>query len=226
MKLLIGKGTIGTSLANNINFDYSCDSSNIHEVFGKTFEMVVCAAPSSNRIIANNNLYIDEKLIDKLIEDIDKIQATRFVLISTVDVVSYPESIYGKNRLKLENHIKKQFKEYHILRLSTLVGENIKKNVLYDLVNKQYLNDTNPLSFLQWYPLSNLCFDINNAVNNSIKEINLVSDPISTGEIAEVFFPSLKITSNNEPRKYNLTPYIYSKQEIFNEIKKCLHLWG
>jgi len=219
---LIGSnGTIGSSILNNMSFTYVYNSDNIKQFKDHKFDLVVCAAPSGNRLTANKNPEHDLASIEKLIDALGGTSIKKLVLISTVDTVAYPNSSYGENRLKLENFVKINNDDYHILRLSTLIGKSIKKNVLYDLKHNLFIDKINPDSVVQWCPLDTLHTDIKYVINNNIKEINLVSEPIANKNIIAEFF-NVKIDAKSNPTHYDIQPYRYTKQDIYTAIQNYL----
>jgi hypothetical protein len=187
---------------------------------------VVCAAPSGNRLAANRDPVADMQSTDQLIQCLTNVCARHFVLIGTVDSIAFSQSAYGYHRLRLERFVQNNFVNHTVLRLSTLIGSTIKKNVLFDLANRCYLDSLNPNSQLQWCSLNNLAQEINQCIDQEIKVKTLVSEPIANQEIVDLFFNDLskEIGSVAENKSYNITPYCLTKQQVFAEIEKYLHL--
>jgi hypothetical protein len=223
---LIGcSGTVGSRLMESMSFDYLYNSSNISSIISDDPEIIVCAAPSGNRLWVSNNSRADLDNVQEIYNTIKQLKNKKVILLGSVDSIMLADSVYGKNRLRLETLIKETINDYHILRLPTLISHNIKKNILYDLNNNLYLDGINVDSQLQWYDLSWLKSDIDRVIISDIREINLVSDPISNGEIIDLFFAHKKnlIGQNPAPKRiYNITPIIYNKNKIFKSIKKYL----
>lgn len=223
---LIGcSGTVGSRLMESMSFDYLYNSSNISSIISDDPEIIVCAAPSGNRLWVSNNSRADLDNVQEIYNTIKQLKNKKVILLGSVDSIMLADSVYGKNRLHLETLIKETINDYHILRLPTLISYNIKKNILYDLNNNLYLDGINVDSQLQWYDLSWLKSDIDRVIISDIREINLVSDPISNGEIIDLFFAHKKnlIGQNPAPKRiYNITPIIYNKNKIFKSIKKYL----
>lgn len=251
MKALIGyNGFVGSNLKKKIKFHKLYNSLNIKEIKNHFFAEVYCAAPHGIKFWANKNPKKDKKIILDLIESLKKVRCKRFIHISTLDV--YPHNkkklnesynifdsktnSYGENRKLIEKFIISNFKNYLILRLPALFGEGLKKNALFDLLNKKQIK-TNPNSIFQWYNLEYLSKHINILKKNRIKVINLVSAPISFREII-LFFKTknIKILNNKNLKfnsgkllNYNLytkyssllrqkSNYIFSKQEILKQL--------
>jgi hypothetical protein len=141
------------------------------------------------------------------------------VLISTVDVITDPTSLYGQNRLLLENFIKTNF-DHVILRLCTFIGQHIKKNMLFDLKHNVYINQIDMGAKIQWCILDDLPRLIKNSLINS--QINVVSVPIENQEISDEFFPSVQLSKQSNNKCYNISPYLYNRSQIFAAIREYL----
>ena len=227
---LIGyTGFIGTLIRSAYPFTNFYNRNNIIDIANTGFNTVVCAAPTSNRVLVNQDPIMDLETILFTIDHLRKMQCQRFVLISTVDVVQHPNTKYGLNRRLLEGWVKQHIENYSIIRLPSLIHPKIQKNILYDLKNKLYLDKINPNTSNQWYPVLDLVKDIQQV--GVKQEVNLVSEPIFNSEIIERFGTGLNVLENGLPsQQYKLTPYKYTKQEIFQYMEKYfnevpIHLW-
>lgn len=89
------------------------------------------------------------ELILQAEENIRRIAPEKLVLISTIDVFENPQDVdettriktenlhpYGYNRYQLECWVREHFPEALIVRLPGLFGKNIKKNFIYDFINR------------------------------------------------------------------------------------------
>lgn len=221
-RVLIGNnGTIGKSLLDQCSFDYVFNSHNIQDLAGGTYSLVICAAPSGNRLAINRGENNDLDNVKQIIQTLDTCKIDQLVLISSIDVVTDPNSVYGANRLYLESYVQ-QHKNYYILRLCTLVGQHIKKNMLFDLINQQYVDKINGQDQLQWCILDNIIDQLNWAETNNNRITNIVSEPITNKKIVEQFFNSVKLTEFDTHKTYNLKPYVYTQQQIFDAIERYL----
>jgi hypothetical protein len=233
---LIGyTGLIGQSLINAIHCDFAYNSQNINQLIEHEFDCVYCAAPSSNRIVANTNPEEDLKNIENLISVLKQSKIKKFVLIGTIDTLHLPNSPYGDNRKQLEIFVKQHYTDYHIVRSCLLIDNNIKKNILYDLKNSIYLESINLELKSQWYPLVRLPSDLEIIIKNNVKEINLVSEPIVNKDIITTLFPHLleQITKSVPTDSYNekcnradlfdnYSPYILLKEHVFSHMQEYL----
>jgi hypothetical protein len=216
---LIGsRGLFGNEICKFYTPVHVYNSNNIHELAQEQFDLVICAAPSANRRIAQHNPQADSDSIDQIIAALSAQRIQRLVLIGTIDAVVYPDTAYGRNRLRLETFVKQEFKHHYVLRFGNIVGASIKKNVLFDLKHDQFLDNINLNSVTQWYPLERLQTDIEHALSHSSYEQTLVSEPIQIKEIVERFFPEKLAHVGANPgakSNYNL-PSVFNKQQVFD----------
>ena len=84
----------------------------------------------------------DKKSINFLLENLSKVKTKTFVLISSIAVLDNyesafnegkinlnPPTAYGQNRLKLEEFVAKNFDNHLIVRLPSLFGKELKKEL-------------------------------------------------------------------------------------------------
>ena len=223
MIAIIGSnGLVGSYLKEAVNYTHEFNSNNINDLSNYSFDLVYIAAPSGNRLIANADPKGDLASTQLLIENLRRTVIDRVILIGTVDSVLRNHLPYGRHRLWLEEQIMYYFENSYVLRLGALIHKNIKKNVLYDLKHRVYLDKINLDTAMQWYDLTNLKRDIKYSVEHNIQIRNLVSENISNREIVEKFFPLLSLKSEYNAR-VSLAPWIYAKQDIFQSMEKYLH---
>lgn len=147
-KVLVGHtGFVGSNINGQEKFDFVFNSKNIAEAFGLNPDLLVYSGVPAEKFYANQNPEKDLEIVKDAIENIQKINPKKLVLISTVDVYPVPVCVnedseipeeelqpYGKNRLFLEKWVEQNFEEYTIVRLPGLFGENLKKNFIFDLI--------------------------------------------------------------------------------------------
>ena len=216
MQALIGSnGTIGQSLLDNQHFDAVYNSDNLQKIKDHEWDLVVCAAPSGNRLAINRGQTQDFQDCVLLARTLAQCTIKKLVLISSVDAETAPDSTYGRNRAWLENELS-QAHSTHILRLSTLIGTRIKKNVLFDLKHGLFLNSIDRDAELQWCVLNDLPQQIDNSVAGTR---NIVSKPIKNAEIIDRFFPHLNAERTHSTVRYDQQPYTYTQAEIFSAME-------
>jgi hypothetical protein len=214
------RGLIGQELMKFLNPTVTFNSDNIDTISHYDIDTLICAAPSGDRRLADANTGQDTASVGNLIAALSSASVNTVILISTIDTVCYPESVYGKNRLDLEQFVQDYFVDSYVVRLCSLIGNAIKKNVLYDLKHQQYVKKINLSSELQWYPLDCLEKDLHMIRQQGLRDITLASEPIGNQAIVEKFFKTVPMVGTDPVpvKKYNVTPYYYSTTEIFKYI--------
>jgi hypothetical protein len=193
-------GFVGGFLAARLPFTHAYRRSDIEDIRGQSFDLLICAGLPAAKWLANQHPEEDTRNTDRLIAALADVQTERFVLLSTVDIYQDSESCnettlprpmhpYGLNRLRLECFVRNTFPAHHILRLPALFGEGLKKNALYDLLHDNQIDKINPASEFQWYDLEWLPRDIELCVRNEISEANLFSEPVAMETIRQHMFP-------------------------------------
>lgn len=149
MDILVGfTGFVGSNICKSHRFDKLYHSKNIEEAFGSHPDLCIYCGVRAEKFLANAAPESDFEVILNAIENIKKINPKKIVLISTADVYKEPFGVdentiietaglqpYGKNRFYLEEWIRQNHMDCHIIRLPGLFGKNIKKNFIYDLIH-------------------------------------------------------------------------------------------
>jgi hypothetical protein len=146
---LIGHtGFVGSALLRQTAFGACYNSANIADIEGGKFGTLVCAAAPGSMIEANRAPERDKAQIDALIARLDRVEAERFVLISSIAVLAdfsggddegtaafQQDLAYGRHRRALEAFVEARFPGHLIIRLPALFGAGLRKNFLFDLMN-------------------------------------------------------------------------------------------
>ena len=217
MEALIGNGLVGKIVSSIVKPAYIFTSSNIGDIQNISWDTIWCAAPSGNRITAHNNPDQDTASVDRLIDILNNTYSNKIVLFSTGDTQVKPNTVYGANRLKLEQSVQKN-KNYSIIRLPGLIHKSITKNILYDIRNRVWLDKINPNHRLQWLDLNNL----RDWIYTTDKEVNVCSEPILARDLLERFVPDISFSDLGPGDYYDLKPYSYTQAEIFDSIEAYL----
>lgn len=149
MNILVGStGFVGSNLLLSGEFDKAYHSTDIYEAFGLRPDLLVYSGIPATKFIANENKAKDYEIIKEAVNNINKIDPKRIVLISTIDVLDNVNGTdedykiessklepYGFNRYKFEKMVADRYENTLIIRLPGLYGENIKKNLIYDYIN-------------------------------------------------------------------------------------------
>ncbi len=216
---LIGySGFVGSTLLKQAPFEALYRSTNIGEIVGNSFDTVVCAGAPAQKWIANREPEADQEKIEGLIAHLKSMTCKTFVLISTVDVFKSPLGVdestpideeglhaYGLHRRLLEKFVESHFQRYLIVRLPGLVGPGLRKNVIFDFLNDNNLHAIDSRGVFQFYPMVNLWYDIQIALNAGLKLVHLTAEPISVADIsAQGFGKPFDQAQANSPATYDL----------------------
>lgn len=216
---LIGfSGYVGSTLLKQAPFESLYRSTNIGEIHGHSFDTVVCAGAPAQKWIANREPEADRKKIEGLIAHLKSMTCKTFVLISTVDVFKTPKGVdedtpieeaglhaYGLNRRLLEKFVESHFPRHLIVRLPGLVGPGLRKNVIFDFLNDNNLHAIDSRGVFQFYPMVNLWYDIQVALNAGLKLVHLTAEPISVADVSEHGFGRpFELTQANSPGSYDM----------------------
>lgn len=245
---LIGHtGFVGSNLKQQFEFSHFYNSKNFQEIKNQNYDIVVCAGISAIKWMANKQPEKDLANIKALEDVLATCHVKQFILISTIDVYpvtqkkdecfdcnSIENHAYGTHRLAFEEFCAQHFSNCTIVRLPGLIGEGLKKNVIYDLLNDNCLEMININSSFQYYYLNNLWQDIQKAVDNNIKLINLFTEPVSTEKIKTTFFPSKVVGQSAVAEGHydlytqyathwnNQGNYIYNESEIMQQLSEFI----
>lgn len=244
-KALIGyTGFVGSNLNRKMDFSHRYNSKNISEIDGNEFDLLVCAGVPAIKWLANKEPENDRKHIDGLVEHLETIRVKKFVLISTIDVYPDPVDVdettkididtchaYGRHRLQLEKLISEKF-DTHIIRLPGLFGKGLKKNIIYDFLNDNNLDQINSKSIFQFYYLEHLVDDIAAAIEKNIHLLNIATAPTSVADISEICLGKIFRNPDQDTlgAKYDYKSvhaeefgghngYMYTKQQVLNDLK-------
>ena len=199
---LIGcSGFVGSTLLKQAAFEGLYRSTNIGEIEGGSFDTVVCAGAPAQKWIANREPETDRKKIEGLIGHLKSVKCKTFILISTVDVFKNAIAVdeetpvdqtglhaYGLHRRLLEEFVESHFPNHLIVRLPGLVGPGLRKNVIFDFLNNNNLHAIESRSVFQFYPMVNLWYDIQHALNAGLSLIHLTAVPLSVAEVSRQGF--------------------------------------
>lgn len=243
---LIGyTGFVGNNIAEQYDFDDLYNSSNIADIEGKQYDLVVSAANRAEMWRINQEPDADLAEIEEYISHIRNVTIGKLVLISTVGIYKNPNGAnedtpidtdgllpYGANRYYLEQFCADTF-DTTIVRLPGLFGKGLKKNVIYDLLNDNNVDRIHKDGIYQYYNLANIWQDIQIAVNNNLPIVNLATPPVSTEEVARECFGKefTNAPSDVAPAFWDMHSkyaevyrgegnYLYTKEQELADIKK------
>jgi nucleoside-diphosphate-sugar epimerase len=200
---LIGHtGFVGGRLARAASWDACYNSSNVADLAGQSFDLLVCAGVSAVKWLANKEPEADRAGIVRLTDALGQAKARELVLISTIDVYPDPAAggneytvidsaanhAYGRHRLGLERWAAERFETLRIVRLPALFGSGLRKNAIFDLLHGNMVDSINPAGMFQWYPLQDLWQDIATVRAHDLGLVNLFSEPVRMSRIIDALF--------------------------------------
>ena len=245
MDALIGfSGFVGSTLMKQTTFEALYRSTNISEIKAKKFNTVVCAGAPAQKWMANREPEADRQKIEDLISHLKTIECKNFILISTVDVFHSPIGVdedsainedklhaYGLHRRQLEKFVEMFFPKHLIIRLPGLVGPGLRKNIIFDFLNKNNLCAIESRSVFQFYPMVNLWYDVQAALKAGLALVHLTAAPISVETVSlQGFGRPFTQELPGIPGQYDLRsryaavfgaegPYQYSSRETIQAIR-------
>ncbi len=246
---LIGHtGFVGGTLLRQRPLEHLFNSSNISEISGRRFDLLICAGVSAAKWIANKDPAGDRAAIARLTDALETVEAREFILISTIDVYPDPASnadetaeidvssnhAYGANRYELEQWVRRRHPEPRIVRLPALFGEGLRKNALYDLLNDNNVGSLNRLGRFQWYPMRRLSADLDTIREAELPLVNLFGAPVAMADVIDAFFPGAQVGPAKKPAPvYDLRTrhaslfggrggHILSAEEILGEMARFI----
>ena len=237
---------LGSTLLKSETYDYTFNSKNLNNfknVAKDGDELLLTCLPATKWLV-NKNLTDDMNNIQNIIKTISDVNFSKITLISTIDVYNdsplhvdetYSPNIsklsYGNNRYIFELLVREYVKtdSLKIFRLPALFNNLIKKNVLYDLINNNNVEQINKNGIYQWYNLDKLSSDIKIFEKIYPDEVlfNLFTEPIHTEDILNLFPQHKDKTQSGSSVIYDyhtkFGKYIDNKHNILEEIKKLIH---
>ncbi len=194
---LIGyTGFVGSNIAVAHDFTHRYNTSNIADIRGRSYDLVVSAAGRADSHRINRQGAQDLAEIDDLVDLISTVRADRLVLVSTVCIYpggtspdeSTPTSAdgitpYGANRLHMEQVLSQRFATL-ALRLPQLYGDGIRKGVVYDLLHDYRVEFIRPESRFQYYDLRRLWRDTQVALDAGLSALNIATPPLRSDRVA------------------------------------------
>lgn len=237
-------GFVGSHIFENLPFANCYNSKNIQDIRGKHFNIIYCACIPAIKWLANKEPENDQRQIDIIKSHLEHVTCEQFVLISTIDihdssVMNQTENTstwkitkesYGKHRFEFEQWVTTIFKRVHIIRIPALFGLGIKKNVIYDLLHLNNLENIHLNDEYQWYDLRYLFEDIQFVLKNNISYFHPYPEPISNFKIISELFPHLmphigtKVMNVRNKIVYNQKSVFAKRENMFERLKMFVRI--
>lgn len=242
---LIGHtGFVGGTLDRAHDFAHRFNSKNAEDMRGLTASGVVCAGVYAEKWRANAEPENDLAHVRQVFDLLSSIKTDNVVLISTVDLYDPPverdETFepdlatthpYGRHRLMLEHWVRDRFPNTIILRLPGLFGPGLKKNVIFDLIQRHRLEFIHPDGQLQWLDITRVPALLGTMAEKGIDRLNAVTEPLLTSELRDLILPGADIGGSAPPKapRYDLRTlygeamggqggYIQSRAEVLHDL--------
>lgn len=237
-------GFVGSNIVRQSPFDDLYHSKNIHDIAGKTYDLLVCAGAPAAKWVANRDPQGDRDNIQRLIDALRRVRARTVVLISTVDVYPVPAGVdeetaidgtalhpYGRHRLELEHFLTGAFDTVTV-RLPGLFGPGLKKNIVFDLLHNNQVEKIHPDDAFQFYDLDGLWKDVERARRCRLNLVNFATEPTSVREVArEAFGIELDNRVGTAPVSYDVKSrhaslfggsggYLYGRDQVLPALKR------
>lgn len=212
-------------------YDYIIDEENLNLMRGKEFGQVVIICPSlwQGPIVTREQVEWDTKFTETLINLLTEVKAERVTFVTGLDLLEAngneetpqlmeSDDPYLANRIALRDFINIRFGRVLNVRVPELVEIDGLFSVLDVITKTPKTKKILPVSLLerhQLYPMTRIVNDVEKAWSCSLSSVNLVTEPMTTYEIVEKYFPAL---SKKLPIARELDPYgsartsLYSKQ--------------
>ena len=185
-------------------------------------------------------------MLDRLVGCLQKVEAGRAVIISTIDVYSNTENVnedtvieisdtsqaYGKNRYLLERAVYEIFEDVLVVRLPGMFGPGLKKNAIYDLMHNNEVNKIHPDGTFQFYNVERFGAISRSRGSMELRLVNFATEPVTIRDIASHAFGFEFVNDpGTTPAKYDVRSvhaaifggqdgYLYNRKQVLQEIRK------
>jgi nucleoside-diphosphate-sugar epimerase len=237
-------GLVGGTLVRAVGPAACFNSTNIEDIRGRTFDLLICAGARAEKWRINQDPASDVADLTRLTGALAGVQARRVLLISTVDVYPVPIGVdedtwidfaaltpYGAHRLRLEHFVASRF-DTSIVRLPGLFGMGLKKNVIFDLLHGNQLDRIHPDGTFQFYDLSRLWTDVQRMWAMGIRLLNIATEPVTVRRLArEAFGHDFSDSPPAAPPRYDFRSrhagslggrdgYLYDAATVSNDLQQ------
>jgi nucleoside-diphosphate-sugar epimerase len=219
-------GFVGGNLMTQVGEADGYNSKNIEDIAGREYDLLFCAGARAEMWRINADPEPDRANNKRLMDNMAKAKIKQLVLMSTVGV--YPNPVrdvdedspideakltpYGLHHLELEHFCQDHF-DSTIVRLPGLFGPGIKKNVIYDFLHDNNIDQIHSEGVHQYYNLGHVWRDTQTAMKAGLRLVNFATPPISVAEVAREVF-GRKFTNRPEGK----TPAYFDFRTKYAEV--------
>ena len=243
--ILGAKGFVGSAIFDYLDQFYDCtaiDFDNYKDFIGHKSDVFINANGNSKKFLAEENPTKDFELsVKSVVQSIFDFPTKKYIYISSVDVYTNfsdgsknvenfeinnsEQSTYGFHKWIAEQYVIKNTDNWLILRLGGMIGPNLKKGPIYDIMNNIDLR-VSPKSKYQYIETSEVGKIINLILtkNCSNETFNICGNgTISLNEVADVLGKKLKQSKFLKPQHYEINNNKINKKLIkIPETKKAV----
>ncbi len=225
--ILGGKGMLGSDLVKFLGKDFettAIDKDNYKDYLGQKFDVLINANGNSRRFWANEHPLEDfEASTVSVYKSFFDFSFKKYIYISSPDVYENPGdpesakenqnisashlSHYGFHKYLSERLVEHYAKDYLIIRPASLLGDGLKKGVVYDILNDAALFVAAE-SQIQFISTSEVVNTIQALITGGIKnEIFNVAGrgAVLVSRIAELARKCLSVKSDAEEQQYEMS---------------------
>ena len=123
----------------------SFNRNNVEEALKDVYDVVICAAPSSEKLLTNLGLKNDDSEIEELLNVLKNIQTDHMILVSTKSVFE-SGTRYSTIHQKIYNSVIEDHQNKNtIYIMDILYGKTLKKGFINDLLSRQWTYISNDI---------------------------------------------------------------------------------
>ena len=251
-----GNGFIGSAFAKKfkearINYKI-ITRDNFMEIQGTSCDLLINANGNSKKYLANTDPLTDFDLSTRsVLETLTLVDAKRYIYLSSGDV--YPDqssedltsedfllnpskmSYYGLHKYLSELLVKSYSKNWLIFRLGGLVGPNLKKNPIFDIINDQklwinldselqYLSSENLVNTITLIEKMGVSHEIINICGVGTIKLRDIYEALNSKSQYDPYAPKVKYILNLRKISNIISPFkIPASREIIYEFISTYH---
>ena len=114
------------------------NTKNIEKIKGREYNVVICTAPTSYKFEVNNNIGNHYAKLKELLQGIESVKTSHFILVSTQAIIQESNTAYGELHQMVVDAVLKYQKAYTIYLMDVLFAETLLKGMFHDLIVKQW----------------------------------------------------------------------------------------
>ena len=167
--ILGADGFLGKALCKQFPDAVRITRGNFHALRGIQFDVFINANGNSRKWWAEKYPFFDyQQSTSSVYKTFKDFNIKHYIYISSSDVYNADESHYGFHKKLAEEIVMRNAESYLILRCSAMIGEGLKKGVVYDLMNGHSLR-VSPYSAMQFIPTGEIAEIITTCLLNDYK---------------------------------------------------------